>query len=375
MAGIYIHIPFCKQACHYCNFHFSTNRSLQNEMVTAILQEIKLREWPDLKSHSITSIYIGGGTPSLLSEEELNLITNALYDSYSILPEAEITLEANPDDINKVSLLNWKNASINRLSIGIQSFYDDELKWMNRAHSADEAATAVSKSQDAGFSNLSLDLIYGTPLSNMKRWKESLHKFKKLNVPHLSAYGLTVEEKTALAHQIKSGKSKAVDDKLASEQFLFLMNWARNNSYEHYEISNYATTGHRAIHNSNYWNGTPYIGLGPGAHSYMNGKRSWNISNNPAYIKGIKNLKLNQETETLSERDTYNEYIMTAFRTSYGVELRKLKTFSFFADAMFSSIAKTFIANGHMSFRKGHYYLEDEGKLFADKIASEFFKD
>jgi len=334
-----------------------------------------MRTWPDLSSETIDSIYLGGGTPSLLSASELHSILELIEKQFSMATDAEITLEANPDDIIEQTLFDWKSAGINRLSVGIQSFYDDELRWMNRAHSVDEALTAVSKCQDAGYNNLSVDLIFGTPFSTMKRWEDTLLRFEKFQVPHLSAYGLTVEEKTALAHQIQKGESPAVDEAMASEQFLFLMNWSENAGYDHYEISNYAREGHRAVHNSNYWKGVSYIGLGPGAHSYADNQRGWNVAHNSQYIKGIQSGQSVLEIEKLSEKDQYNEYVMTALRTKEGIDQRVLEGFSFHLKESFSAIGESFIKEKKMEMRDGRIQLSREGKLFADRIASEFFID
>ena len=318
MAGIYIHIPFCKQACHYCNFHFSTSVKLKNDFITALLREIELQK-DYLAGDSIQTIYFGGGTPSLLTAKEIEQILEQLNRFHSIDAAAEITLEANPDDLDLAKIANLKNTSINRLSIGIQSFIEEELKWMHRAHNAKEALNSITAVQDAGFSNLTIDLIYGLPHSTDEQWLSNLELFKKLAIPHLSAYCLTVEPQTALAHFIEKGKMSPMDEAKAQNQMLLLMDFAVTHDYEQYEISNFAQKGFYSKHNSSYWLGEKYLGLGPSAHSFNGTSRQWNVANNALYIKNIQANQLAYESEILSLEDQINEHIMVSLRTSWGL--------------------------------------------------------
>lgn len=373
LAGIYIHIPFCKQACNYCNFHFSTNLSYRQQMVDSICTEISNRT-NYLAGEPIETIYLGGGTPSILSPKELTQIFKTLDQYYHIATAQEITIEANPDDINHSLLSFLKNDSpVNRLSIGIQSFFKDELKFMNRAHSAKEAKQCIDLARQYDFENLSADLIYGSPLSNMQKWEKNLSTLTDLKIPHLSAYCLTVEEKTALHHQIKSGQRPALDDELASEQFLFMQDYTAQKGYIAYEISNLALEGHFALHNSNYWKGKSYLGIGPGAHSFNGNSRLWNLSNNSLYLK---NMELNQpfsEEEILSKKDRYNEYVMTGLRTIWGLQESNLKQFDASIFTYFEQQVKPFIKSNQVNYDGQSYRLNKEARLQADGIASELF--
>ncbi|MEP7253377.1 MAG: radical SAM family heme chaperone HemW, partial [Ginsengibacter sp.] len=322
MAGIYIHIPFCKQACYYCNFHFSTSTALKSDMLQALQKEVELSvDHNYAKGQEISTIYFGGGTPSLLNKRELSDLLSTIKNSYPVNPSAEITLEANPDDIDSVTLNDWKDAGVNRLSIGIQSFKDADLKWMNRAHNAADAAACIQMARDAGFHNFSIDLIYGTPDLDDDEWHQNVKKVLDLQVPHVACYALTVEPGTALQKMIKSGKKEEVSNDDQARQFRLLMQWMHEAGYEHYEISNFAKPGFRSCHNSSYWKGESYVGIGPSAHSYNGDARKWNIANNSLYIQSIKNNTIPFEEEILTADQKLNEYVMTALRTIEGIDL------------------------------------------------------
>lgn len=319
MSGIYIHIPFCKQACTYCDFHFSTNQQLRKPLVEAICKEIEARAG-EVKS-PIQTIYFGGGSPSILHEGELTLIIETLNASFDLDQVQEFTLESNPDDHTKEKLGTWKNLGVDRLSIGIQSFIDRDLKMMNRAHSSDEALQCVNNAREAGFKKLTIDLIFGIPGQSLDEWKQNVDTAISLNTEHLSAYALSVEERTALAHQVAKGIIAEKDDEQMEREYLFLHDRMLDAGFEHYEISNYSLPESGAVHNASYWSGEPYLGIGPSAHSF-DGKntRRWNVSNNPAYIKALNSDSEYFETEILSEQDRSNEQIMTGLRTAKGIE-------------------------------------------------------
>lgn len=373
MAGIYIHIPFCRQACHYCNFHFSTSLQLKNDFIEALLKEIALQK-NYLGYETVYTIYFGGGTPSILSVDEINLILEKIYTVHNIGPRPEITVEANPDDINPVKLQQWKEIGINRFSIGIQSFFDEDLHWMNRAHTAADAEACIEQVIRAGFSNFSVDLIYGGPTLSDEHWEQNINKLIQLNVPHISCYALTVEPKTALEKMIELKKKEAVDADKQARHFTFLINALRKAGYEHYEISNFAKRGFRSRHNSSYWQGEKYLGLGPSAHSFNGQSRQWNIANNALYIQSLKKNELNFEKEELSLQTQLNEYIMTSLRTMEGLDLNyvKEKFGSNYHDKLLTEAAgKKY--ESRLAVRNTHLILTDEGKLFADGIAADLF--
>ncbi|HEY4935106.1 MAG TPA: radical SAM family heme chaperone HemW, partial [Puia sp.] len=298
MAGIYIHIPFCKQACNYCNFHFSTNLGLQNDFTAALLKEIELRI-PYLNQETVETIYFGGGTPSLMPVSAIRDILDSVYRNFTISPDPEITLESNPDDMDPDRLEAWKKAGINRLSIGVQSFFEEDLNWMNRAHNAQQAIKAVQQVVSAGFDNFSMDLIYGLPGLTDEKWNENLRKAIFLNPTHISCYALTVEPKTALYKMIQLKKTDDVEPDKQASQFLFGIQELEAAGFEHYEISSFAKPGRRSRHNSAYWQSKKYLGLGPAAHSFDGYSRQWNISNNALYIKSLMAGQLNIESENL----------------------------------------------------------------------------
>lgn len=375
MAGIYIHIPFCRQACNYCNFHFSTSLHYKNEFLQALLKEIELQATANyLQGQQVETIYFGGGTPSLLQTDELALVMNALHQWFNIHPNAEITLEANPDDITDEKLLGWKTLGINRLSIGIQSLFEEDLQWMNRAHTAVEAKNVISKARAAGFETFTVDLIYGTPGLSDEKWKQNLDWVVAQGITHLSCYALTVEEKTALDKQIRLQQKQPVDAEQQSRQFLLLMDYMQQAGFEHYEISNFAKPGHRSKHNSSYWHGTHYLGLGPSAHSFNGSSRQWNVGNNQQYIQSLEQGIIPFEKEELTETQQLNEYIMTSLRLMEGCDLNLMnQRFGPASVAAIQQEAAVFLKDHRLIEKDQHLILTKEGKLFADRIASDLF--
>lgn len=374
MAGIYIHIPFCKQACHYCDFHFSTSLQNKSSFLNALKKEIALRK-KYLENETISTIYFGGGTPSLLSKIELMDIFDTLNQHFMIHPEAEITLEANPDDLTELKINELKDTPINRLSIGIQSFFDEDLKLMNRAHSSEEALKAVKVAVENGFENITIDLIYGIPTLTHHNWRNNLQIAFALNIKHISAYCLTVEPKTALAHQVKTGSVKNVDEQHSSEQFEIMLEAMHNNDFVQYEISNFCKEGAYSKHNSSYWLKEKYLGLGPSAHSFNGSSRQWNVSNNALYIQSLDKGELNFEKEELTINQCYNEYILTSLRTIWGIDLDYLEqAFGSRYLSFFITDAEPYIQSGHVLNEEKKIYLSDKGKLIADKISSDLFK-
>ena len=323
MSGIYIHIPFCKQACHYCDFHFSTSLKKKDEMVLALAKEIKMRKH-EAANEFIETIYFGGGTPSILSVEDIQFLIDSVYQNYNVVTHPEITVEANPDDLTKERIINLSKNKVNRLSIGIQSFYEEDLQLMNRAHNANEAEKCLQIATQY-FDNISLDLIYGIPGSSNEKWKKNIEKALSFGVPHISSYALTVEPKTALEKFIKKGIINPPDDEVAQEQFYILVNTLKSKGFVHYELSNFGKPNYFSKNNSAYWLGKKYIGIGPSAHSYDGKSRGWNIANNALYIKSIDENKLPIETEKLTKKDRYNEYVMTGLRTIWGVSLERVE--------------------------------------------------
>ena len=379
MPGIYIHIPFCKQACYYCNFHFSTSLALKDEMMASLIREIELTTLPsgaaaDSKKEIIETIYFGGGTPSLLTQFQLTGLLTSIKTNYSIREGAEITIEANPDDVTTEKLRDWKDAGINRLSIGIQSFKAKDLQWMNRVHNTKQALDCITLAKDAGFNNFSADLIYGTPGLTDEEWKMNVHRLIDLGAPHIACYALTVEPGTALQKMISLKKKTGVNTDQQARQFLLLMKWMKAAGYEHYEISNFAKPGFRSRHNSGYWQGKKYIGIGPSAHSYDGAIRKWNIANNAFYIGSIKKNIIPFEEEKLTAVQRLNEYIMTSLRTMEGLDLERVeKDFSSVESNTIRNSVKSYCENKWLVVDDKKLVLTDEGKLFADGIASRLF--
>ncbi|MEP6749947.1 MAG: radical SAM family heme chaperone HemW [Bacteroidota bacterium] len=373
MAGIYVHIPFCKKACHYCNFHFSVSLRNKNDFIAALLKEIMLQK-NYLQEEEVHSIYFGGGTPSILEKEDLLQVCKQLCSIFNIAPGAEITLEANPDDITFEHLTDWKAAGINRLSIGIQSFFEEDLLWMNRAHNAEQAKNCIMLAREAGFNNFSIDLIYGMPGLTDEKWQQNVETALALNIPHLSCYALTVEPGTALQKMIAQHKKQAIDTEKQARHFILLMDWLQQAGFEHYEISNFAKPGYRSRHNSSYWQGKKYLGLGASAHSFNGASRQWNIANNVLYIESLKENKIPSEEETLTRIQQLNEYIMTSLRTLEGLNLNHVKTN--FGEEVSRQLQKTsnkFIKTERLVLNDFVLQLTKEGKLFADGIAADLF--
>jgi len=372
LAGIYLHIPFCKQVCHYCNFHFTTSLRYKDELITALCQEISLQK-NYLNNEEIETIYFGGGTPSLLSIEDCQLLMETIQDQFSVVADAEITLEANPDDITIEKLQGWKKMGINRLSIGIQSFADEELQWMNRAHTSQEAIGNLQLAMTE-FENITIDLIYGSPLLSDEMWYRHVHKAIEYKIPHLSCYALTVEEKTPLHKHIKLQQKLPVDGDKQAHQFLLLMQWLRDAGYEHYEVSNFALPGYRSLHNSSYWKGKHYLGLGPSAHSFNGKERQWNVANNQAYITAIGLGNIPSEKEMLTDENRLNEYIMISLRTMEGLDMNEVgKKWGHEKRASIENEIQKYLLSEKVIKNETHYSLTDEGMLQADGIAADLF--
>lgn len=369
MSGIYIHIPFCKKACNYCNFHFATSLAKKDGLMEAIKKEIGFVG--DANVHTLYTIYFGGGSPSLLPVKDIADVLHTIFDLYKVDSNAEITLEANPDDINEGNLLAWKTMGINRLSIGIQSFFEEDLLWMNRAHNATQAKKGLELALKY-FNNITIDLIYGTPGLSNEKWKQNVQTAIGYGIPHLSSYALTVEPKTPLDKLIRLQKKEAINQDMQSEQFLLLMDWLKEAGYEHYEISNFAKPGYRSRHNASYWQGKPYIGVGPSAHSFYGNERRWNVANNQKYMDTLKNDELPFEKEMLTEVQQRNEYIMISLRTIEGIDLKKLPAME---RSILLKASQKYIGRQWLTRQDNILKLTNEGKLYADGIAADLFFD
>ena len=372
MAGIYIHIPFCKQACFYCDFHFSTSLKKKSELVQALAKELILRK-SELENQTVETIYFGGGTPSLLTIDELQLLISEVYKHYKVIDNPEITLEANPDDLSKNIIIQLSKSPVNRLSIGIQSFFESDLKLMNRAHNAEEAKACLQEASKY-FDNISIDLIYGIPGLTHEQWLQNIETALSFNIPHISSYALTVEPQTALDTFIKKGIIENVDDDLAQEQFHILIETLEASGFVHYELSNFGKPNYFSKNNSAYWQGKNYLGIGPSAHSFNGNQRGWNVKNNSKYIKSLNENKLPIEIETLTTTDKYNEYVMTGLRTIWGVSLEKV-------EQAFGKQYKKYLLEQSQKHLDEHFlYLDNDkllvtkkGKFLSDGIASDLF--
>lgn len=372
MSGIYIHIPFCKQACHYCDFHFSTSMKKKDEMVYALAKEIFMRK-NEIDNEVVETIYFGGGTPSVLTNDEINFLIAEVYKNYNVCENPEITLEANPDDLSAERLYELSKSPINRLSIGIQSFYEEDLKMMNRAHNSVEAIKCLQEATKY-FDNISLDLIYGIPGLTDEMWKQNIETALSFDIPHISSYALTVEPKTALRKLIDTGKIAEPQDEVASNHFMILVETLQQNGFIHYELSNFGKENYFSKNNSAYWLGKKYIGIGPSAHSYDGEKRGWNVANNSLYLKSIQGNILPIETEILTKSNRYNEYIMTGLRTIWGVSLKRIET-------EFGQDYLNYLKKQSQKFLDDELvFIEDnilkptaKGKFLTDGIASDLF--
>lgn len=371
MAGIYIHIPFCKQACHYCDFHFSTTLKRKPQLVQSLCKELVLRknETPE----TIETIYFGGGTPSLLTEDELHSIFEVIYDNYSVSSTAEVTLEANPDDLSEEKIIQFANSKINRLSIGIQSFFDEDLKWMNRSHNAEEAINAVNFARKF-FDNITIDLIYGIPGMTDEKWKENLKIALEFDIPHISSYALTVESGTALAKMIDMEKKKPVDDAAAKRHYEILVKTMTAAGYINYEFSNFGLEGYFSQNNTAYWMGKTYLGIGPSAHGFDGQNRYWNVKHNILYAKAIEDGKIPQTTEVLSVTDRYNEYIMTRLRTIWGISLSEIKEkFGEQYFTYFQREASDLFKKGFLIQEGDKVSISEKAKFLGDGISADLF--
>ena len=372
MSGIYIHIPFCKQACHYCDFHFSTSLKKKDEMVLALAKEIALRK-SEFNDEIVETIYFGGGTPSILEIVDIRLLIDTVYQNYKVIENPEITVEANPDDLTETRIIELSQNKINRLSIGIQSFFEDDLKLMNRAHNSTEAKKCLEIATQY-FDNISIDLIYGVPNMSNEKWLQNIETALSFNVPHISSYALTVEPKTALHSFIQKGIIPQPDDEVAQEHFHLLVDKLEENGFIHYELSNFGKTTYFSKNNSSYWLGKKYIGIGPSAHSYNGISRSWNISNNTLYLKSIAENILPSETEILTKTDRYNEYVMTGLRTIWGISLDRI-------ESEFGKTYLDYLNEQSYNYIEDHFLFVDDnilrttktGKFLSDGIASDLF--
>lgn len=373
MNGIYIHIPFCRQKCNYCNFFSIASIKYKSDFIKALLKEIELQK-KFFQNKKINTIYFGGGTPSMLAVKEIDLILNKINQFFSIDKYAEITLEANPDDLTLEKIAELKNSPVNRISVGIQSFNDKDLHYLNRKHNSEQAKNSIFRLKDFGFENISIDLIYGIPTLKEKKWEQNLDIFFAMEIPHLSAYSLTIEKRTILNNLIRKGKTENVNESQSIEHFKSLINRMEENNYIHYEISNFSKPGHHSKHNSIYWTDGKYLGLGPSAHSFNRSSRQWNVANLSKYIQSLNNKIIPAEIEILNTDQKYNEYIMTSLRTIWGCSTNIIKeNFGEKHLDHFLKSSKRPLKNRTLILKDDKYVLSQSGKLFADGIASDFF--
>lgn len=373
MAGVYFHIPFCRKACVYCNFHFSTKLVNKNEVLQAMLQELHLRK-DYLKNQTVKTLYFGGGTPSVLSADEINSFVEKVNEYFDVDANAEVSLEANPDDLNLNYLKVLSQTGVNRLSIGVQSFREKDLLFMNRSHSVRQAIKCLENAKALGFENISIDLIYGLPGMSNIDWAEQLEFLNKFQIPHFSSYALTVEPKTALSHKIKSGKLAPLDEEKAAGHFRLLQNFAKNHGFEHYELSNFAKLNWRSKHNSSYWQDENYLGIGPSAHSFNGTYRHWNVSNNTLYLKSIAAKEVENEGEELLKQDRFNEMVMTRLRLIEGIDLKQVSlNFGEYFLRHILSEAKQALSRGRLRKDGNRLFIPSDWRFHSDGIASELF--
>ena len=372
MSGIYVHVPFCAKKCSYCDFHFSTRFSgYRDRMIRCIGTELSSRK-NELKK-GVETVYFGGGTPSILTLKELSFLMKRIYSCYHVLPGAEVTLEVNPENITDSAVAKWKKAGFNRLSIGLQSFKESDLKWMNRGHTVQDNLSAVSLAKKAGFTNISVDLIYGLPGLTLKEWQLSVKKAVQLGVDHISAYCLTVEDKTKLKYDIKKGYVVPLPEKNQVDHYAFLVSYLNKKGYEQYEVSNFAKNKAYSRHNSAYWKREVFIGVGPSAHSFDGATRRWNISNNPLYLKHIENKSSYSSVEDLSKNALWNELFLTGLRTMWGVDKNQINTLGGFVLKEEKELLRL-KKQGLIIENKDRLILSKKGFLFADAISVSFFR-
>ena len=373
MAGIYFHIPYCKKACHYCDFHFSTNFRNVADIIEAMKIDLSLQE-NYLEKEEIKTIYFGGGTPSAIPNKYISELINEIKKKHVVVSNAEITLEANPDDLTQENIERWQQAGVNRLSVGVQSFFDEHLVWMNRAHNRSQAINGLKWAKEAGITNITMDLIYGIPNMTMDQWKQNLETFYNLDLPHLSAYGLTIEPQTHLGNLVKTQKVKTEKDENYNLQFEWLINSAKNNGFDHYEISNFGKPNFYSQHNTAYWLGQKYLGIGPSAHSFNGKQRQWAVASNMKYMKMLNQNKLPAEIEALSVNDRFNEYVLTRLRTIWGIDLNQINEQfgNEFQNNLMLNIEPYLISNKVVR-NNDSFVLSAEGKFLADKISSDLF--
>lgn len=374
LAGIYIHIPYCRKACHYCNFHFRTSLRSRDEMILAISRELEIRK--NYLQNDVKTIYFGGGTPSVLATAQIGKLIQQIKTTFALEPDAEITLEANPEDINRNKALELKDIGVNRISLGVQSFDDEILTNLNRQHTGRQAINAITTLKEQGFNNMTLDLIYGIPGQHHDTWANNLRQAINLDIPHISSYALTIEEKTAFGHWQKSGKINAVSDTAYNNDYKLMCKLLREAGYEHYEVSNFARFGFKSLHNSSYWQNEAYLGLGPGAHSYNGKTRQFNLSNNARYIKLIKNNKPVFAEEVLSEIQLFNEYLLTGLRTNKGIDLLFIKNrFGIDLANKHNAFIEQCLHEGMATLKGDKFVLTDAALILADSIIIEMMID
>lgn len=373
MAGIYIHIPYCKKLCYYCDFHFSLQTNTIPDFISALCAEIRLQK-DFLVQQEISTIYFGGGTPSVLSAQDINTILAEIRSNFSVHPQAEISFECNPEDCTKSYLTEIAEIGITRLSIGVQSFDDAELGMLNRRHSGKQAQQAINTAYDAGFTNCTIDVIYGLPNQSLEAWKKNLKQVETLPVSHISAYALTLEPKTALNHFVKNKHIQMLPDTDVVKHFEYLLEWAEKQDFEQYEISNFAKHMAYSQHNTNYWKQIPYLGLGPSAHSYNGQKRFWNIAHNQKYITAIQQGAIPNQSEVITITDAFNEYVMTNLRTKWGVDMRTIKnTYPQKYFVTFTSAIQKFLANGMLRQDESIIRITNKGIMVSDAIITDLF--
>lgn len=372
MSGLYLHIPFCQKACHYCDFHFSTTLGQMEAMVNAMCREMEMRV-EGRNRPQMSTVYFGGGTPSILPEKLLNKLFEAIHRHYEVDPGAEVTLEANPDDMSDSMISAWNQLGISRLSIGLQSSHNERLTWMNRIHSAEEGRHAVQQAQDAGIENISLDLMYNFPGSTIQELEEDIHSMLSLSPKHISAYGLTIEPQTVFGKRFKKGELQPLPEESAVQQFQYVRKRLAESGFEGYEISNFGQPGFFAVHNTNYWFQKPYDAIGPGAHGFDGMQRTENLPNNALYIKSIlEKGELYQKVEILSDVDRANEHILTRLRTKWGLDLDELSGISGIVLDQIRQEELNAFEKEALIYRQNQFvFLTEEGKLLADRIAME----